>query len=177
MERILDKINKLKELVERGEAGEALNAKRVLERICKLHNIDLEQLFEEKKKRYEFKIRYNDTFDKQLLFQCYAKVTNKDTISYFSNKSRSNVIKFELTNIEYIDLKGMFDFYRKEWNKIKKSSLKDLFDAFVFKNQISHNQENNIDISSITSEEWEKILRIQKIMSQIETNPYYKQLE
>lgn len=122
------------------------------------------------------KIKYNNKFDKQLLFQCYAKVTNNKKISYFTSKSRPNIIEFDLTRIEYIDLKGMFEFYRKEWSKIMKSSLNDLFDAFISKNEISHNQEDN-EHKTLTLEDWERISRIQNLMSTMEVSSYHKQLE
>lgn len=175
-DRIIDKIIKLKELVDRGLDGEASNAKRVLENLCKLHNVNIEDLFKEEKKRYVFKIKYNNKFDKQLLFQCYAKVTNKKNISWYSSKSRPNIIEFELTRVEYIDLKGMFEFYRKEWSKIMKSSLNDLFDAFISKNEISYNQEDN-EHKTLTLEDWERISRIQNLMSTMEVSSYHKQLE
>lgn len=175
-DRIIDKVIKLKELVDRGLDGEASNAKRVLENLCKIHNINIEDLFKEEKKRYVFKIKYNNKFDKQLLFQCYAKVTNNKKISYFTNKLRPNVIEFDLTRIEYIDLKGMFEFYRKEWSRIMKSSLNDLFDAFISKNEIFYNQEDN-EHKTLTLEDWERISRIQNLMSTMEVSSYHKQLE
>lgn len=142
--RVIDKIKKLKELVDRGVDGEVFAAKRVIEQ--------------------------------QLLFQCYSKVTNRKVISYYKDKLRPNIIEFELTNIEYIDLKGMFEFYRKIWSKIMKSSLNDLFEAFISKNQISHNQEDE-EPKTFTPEEWEKILRIQNLMCTMEVSLYHKQLE
>lgn len=175
-DRIIDKLIKLKELVDRGLDGEASNAKRVLENLCKVHNITIDDLFKEEKKLYVFKVKYNNKFDKQLLFQCYAKVTNKKNISWYGSKSRPNIIEFELTHIEYIDLKGMFEFYRKEWSKIMKSSLNDLFDAFISKNEISHNQKDN-EYKTLTLEDWERISRIQNLMSTMEVSSYHKQLE
>lgn len=44
-DRIIDKIIKLKELVDRGLDGEVSNAKRVLENLCKLHNVNIEDLY------------------------------------------------------------------------------------------------------------------------------------
>lgn len=75
-DRIIDKAIKLKELVDRGEGGEVSAAKRAIEQLCEKYDINIEDLFKEEKKRYVFKIKYNNKFDKQLLFQCYAKVTN-----------------------------------------------------------------------------------------------------
>lgn len=48
-DKIIDKIIKLKELVDRGLDGEASNGKHVLENLCKLHNVNIEDLFKEEK--------------------------------------------------------------------------------------------------------------------------------
>lgn len=174
--RIVDKIKKLKELVDRGVDGEVFAAKRAIEQLCEKYDINIENLLKEEVKLYTFKIKYNNKFEQQLLFQCYSKVTNRKVISYYKDKLRPNIIEFELTNIEYIDLKGMFEFYRKIWSKIMKSSLNDLFDAFISKNEISHNQEDN-EHKTLTLEDWERISRIQNLMSTMEVSSYHKQLE
>lgn len=70
----------------------------------------------------------------------------------------------------------MFEFYRKIWSKIMKSSLNDLFEAFLSKNQISYNSEDE-EPKTFTPEEWEKILRIQNLMCTMEVSLYHKQLE
>lgn len=57
-----------------------------------------------------------------------------------------------------------------------KSSLNDLFDAFISKNKISHNQEDN-EHKTLTLEDWERISRIQNLMSTMEVSSYHKQLE
>lgn len=177
-DRIIDKIKKLKELVDRGVDGEVLAAKRAIEQLCEKYDINIEELFEEEKKLYTFKIKYNNKFEQQLLFQCYSKVTNRKKISYYRSKSKPNIIEFELTHIEYIDLIGMFEFYRKAWDKTIKSSLKDLFDAFISKNHISYDNDQEDDNSEpLTFEEWKRLIRIQDLMSTMEVSSYRKQLE
>lgn len=177
-DRIIDKIKKLKELVDRGVDGEVLAAKRAIEQLCEKYDINIEELFEEEKKLYTFKIKYNNKFDRQLLFQCYSKVTNRKKISYYRSKSKPNIIEFELTHIEYIDLIGMFEFYRKAWDKTIKSSLKDLFDAFISKNHISYdNDQEDGNSEPLTFEEWKRLIRIQDLMSTMEVSSYRKQLE
>lgn len=121
--RIVDKIKKLKELVDRGVDGEVFAAKRAIEQLCEK-------------------------------------------------------IEFELTHIEYIDLIGMFEFYRKAWDKTIKSSLKDLFDAFISKNHISYdNDQEDGNSEPLTFEEWKRLIRIQDLMSTMEVSLYRKQLE
>lgn len=45
--RVIDKIKKLKELVDRGVDGEVFAAKRVIEQLCKKYDINIEDLFKE----------------------------------------------------------------------------------------------------------------------------------
>lgn len=175
--RVIDKIKKLKELVDRGVDGEVFAAKRAIEQLCKKYDVNIEDLFKEEQKLYTFKVKYNNKFDRQLLFQCYSKVTNRKKISYYKNKLRPNIIEFELTHIEYIDLVGMFEFYRKEWNRIMKSSLEDLFDAFISKNHISYDNNQDGESKPLTFEEWQRLLKIQNLMSTMEVSSYHKQLE
>ena len=49
--KILEKAKKLQALVERGEMGEALAAKRALDALCLANGLDVETLFNEKKER------------------------------------------------------------------------------------------------------------------------------
>lgn len=48
--KILEKAKKLQALVERGEMGEALAAKRALDALCLANGLDVETLFNERKK-------------------------------------------------------------------------------------------------------------------------------
>jgi hypothetical protein len=47
--KIIEKAKKLQALVERGEMGEALAAKRALDALCLANGLDIETLFNEKK--------------------------------------------------------------------------------------------------------------------------------
>lgn len=48
-EKVIDKVKKLQALVERGERGEILAAKRALDDLCAQYNIDIDTLFDEKR--------------------------------------------------------------------------------------------------------------------------------
>lgn len=43
--RVIDKIKKLKELVDRGVDGEVFAAKRAIEQLCKKYDVNIEDLF------------------------------------------------------------------------------------------------------------------------------------
>lgn len=54
--KILEKAKKLQALVERGEMGEALAAKRALDALCLANGLDIETLFNEKERKEIFQI-------------------------------------------------------------------------------------------------------------------------
>lgn len=59
-EKVIDKIKKLQALVEGGVEGEVLAAKRALDALCEKYDVNIEDLFTEKKEWREFKLPYND---------------------------------------------------------------------------------------------------------------------
>lgn len=176
-EKVIDKIKKLQALVEGGVEGEALAAKRALDALCKKYDVDIEDLFTEKKEWREFKLPYNDKAARKLLFQLYGYVTNKTKFSYKKNRY-GNIISFELTTREFVDLNNMLEFYLKEWKKELKQHCNDLFSAFINKNNLFANSIPDDDKEKkITPEEFERILRVSNLMSTMERKHYRKQIE
>lgn len=55
-EKVIDKVKKLQALVDRGERGEVLAAKRALDDLCAQYNIDIDTLFDEKEEWVSFKL-------------------------------------------------------------------------------------------------------------------------
>ena len=73
-ESIKNKLKKLLALAERGVQGEAENARRLLEKLCKEYGVSIEELFDENQiKIYRFNIGRNALY-KDLFVQCYCKV-------------------------------------------------------------------------------------------------------
>lgn len=70
--KILEKAKKLQALVERGEMGEALAAKRALDALCLTNGLDIETLFNEKREWREFTVPYQDILLRRLLFPMYS---------------------------------------------------------------------------------------------------------
>lgn len=175
-EKVIDKVKKLQALVERGERGEVLAAKRALDDLCAQYNIDIDTLFDEKEEYVSFKLPYNDKLARKLLFQCYCKVTNKGEISYRHNQY-SNIIDFSLTKSQEIDLRNMFDFYWKQLKKERAKILDTLIVSFVTKHNIFSDNKETEAKSEMTAEKWEELQKAMVMMSQLEDVSYYKQLE
>lgn len=133
-ESLKDKLKKLKALAERGCGGEAENAQRLLERLCAANGIDLGQLNdEEKKSRYTFNIGCNSVF-KTLFTQCYCKVTNSSEMSY-RQETRSK-ISLELTQADYAELKGLFEWHKANFEKELEDIKKTFIHAYCQKHRL-----------------------------------------
>lgn len=175
-EKIIDKIKKLQTLAERGEKGEALAAKRALDELCEKNGIKLEDLFEEKKELVDFKLPYNDPQAKKILFQCYCKVTNLSEINYFKHR-KTNVVTFELTKSQEIDLRGMFEFYFKQFKKEKKKQLEILTKAFISKHNIYSDDNEGLSHEEMTPQKLQEIYAILRTKDQLEDVSYHKMIE
>ena len=174
-EKIIDKIKKLQALAERGEKGEALAAKRALDELCEKNGIKLEDLFEEKKELVEFKLPYNDPQAKKILFQCYCKVTNLAEICYFKYR-KTNIISFKLTKSQEIDLRGMFEFYFKQFKKERKKQLEILTKAFISKHNI-YSDSAEVSHEELTPQKLQEIYAILRAKDQLEDVSYHKMIE
>lgn len=175
-EKVIDKVKKLQALVDRGERGEVLAAKRALDDLCAQYNIDIDTLFDEKEEWVSFKLPYNDKLARRLLFQCYCKITNRKEISYQHNKY-SNIIYFSLTKTQEIDLRSMFDFYWKQLKKERAKILDTLAISFINKHNIFSDDKETATESEMTFEKWEELNKAMLMMSQLEEVSYHKQLE
>ncbi|MDC1841775.1 DUF2786 domain-containing protein [Bacteroides uniformis] len=74
-ESIRSKVQKLQALAERGEKGEALNAKRLLDQLLAKYGVSLEEIVEaqEEKQQYTFNVKengYGFTLFTQWKIQC-----------------------------------------------------------------------------------------------------------
>lgn len=174
-EKVIDKVRKLQALVEGGADGEIKAARRALEHLCRSYDVNLEELFSEKVQRWAFTVPYHDLFARTILFQIYAKVVNSPTIE-FSHNRNMNVFYFDLTNSQYVEMQGMFDFFFPQWKKEKKQLLEDLVSAFLNKHNLFSDQAG-LKEEPMTPERWQKILRTEALMSQLKDVSYHKQLK
>ena len=173
MEKIIDKLKKLLALAERGEAGEAQNARRILENELRKHNLTLEDLASDKRKNYVFP--YKDKDERRLLVQilvnvCGSKSEAFNESTYNSKKKR---LYAYLTDMEYIDVSNMYDFHRKHLRKEKERFLKDLFSAYVNKHNI-FDKDPSERTNSDEEVNWDEIRRILHLAEGMEDVQYHK---
>lgn len=120
-------LRKIQALVESGIGGEAENAKRMLETLCKRYGISVEQILSPEVRRFRFTKPPAHHWD--LFVHCFCFVTRKNKITY--HKAGRSVL-IELTLADFIDLRACFAHYQP----IFEQEIEDLFLAFAGKHHI-----------------------------------------
>lgn len=175
MDRIIDKLKKLLALAERGERGEADNARRLLKAELQRHRLTLEDICADSKRTRMFK--YNSNEERTLLIQVLVNYLGSKSEAFGEStydKCRKQVY-VNLSDMEYIDISNMYDFFKSQFRKERKRLLQDMIKAFVQKHRIfdSTPQERPDDDRGI---DWEELKRIFALSSAMEDVTFRKQL-
>jgi hypothetical protein len=128
------KLLKVKALAEAGSAGERQAACAVLNRLMLKHGLSDSGLGPAPKKEYSFS--YENKFEKRILFQIYAKVTQHRTIRYRCPDNRSKRILLALTPTQYREIKRLYSVYGKAFKKELERVACGLIDAFIHKHDL-----------------------------------------
>ena len=162
-ESLKDKLKKLKALAERGCGGEAENAQRLLERLCAANGIDLGLLNdEEKKSRYTFNVGRNRVFI-TLFTQCYCKVTDSSKMSY-RQESRSE-ISLELTQVDYAELKGLFEWHKANFEKELEALRDAALTAYCQKHCLFPDKTNDRPLTEADLERLRKAMKMEGLLN------------
>lgn len=173
MEKIIEKLKKLLALAERGEAGEAHNARRLLENELRKHNLTLEDLASDKRKNYVFP--YKDKDERRLLVQILVNVCGSKSEAFTEStyNSKKKRLYAYLTDMEYIDVSNMYDFHRSHLRKEKERLLKELFSAYVNKHNI-FDKDPSERTTPDEEVDWDEIRRILHLAEGMEDVQYHK---
>ena len=109
-ESLQAKLKKLLALAEQGVGGEAVNARRLLEKLCKQYGIDIEELLDrETKHSYTFEIgRAKEMM--QLFVRCLEKVVDIEGMTY-SQPTRSSM-RIEVTALQRAEILSLFNWHK-----------------------------------------------------------------
>lgn len=127
MSEIHEKMRKLLALAERGVGGEKETAQRMLEKMMKKYNVSFEDLEVETVATYWW--NYDNKFEKQILFQTYGKVADKDTIKYYKGDRKCG---FELSSSQYIEMDMHYTILRRDLKK----HIERAVTAFIHANEL-----------------------------------------
>ena len=175
-ESIKQKLLKLQALAEKGEQGEAANAKRAIERLCAQYGITLDEvLCVEQPQRYEFEIgRYG--YMLTLFTHCHGVVTNQRTMSY-RRRSRSK-IAVDLTPLQYAELCNLFDWHKANFLKDLEAMQQTIIEAYVNKhNLFAQCDDDDLPELELTPAKLRHLQAILAMQGELGDNKYYKMLE
>lgn len=173
-ESIKNKLKKLLALAERGVQGEADNARKLLEKLCKEYGVSMEELLDENQlKRYYFDIGRNALY-KDLFVQCYCKVSQKYSLSFYK-ESRSK-ISVEMTALQYAELVSLFEWHKANFNKDLEDMKKNILLAYCRKHHLYSDIKPEND-RELTDDERKRLIKIMFMQESLNDNQYHKLLE
>lgn len=177
-ESLKAKLIKLQALADRSYQGEAENAKRLIKRLCEENGVSIEDILreEEAPRRYTFKIGRKAIL-KTLFTHCYAKVTNSGQMSYWQ-RSR-DVIEVEVTPLQYVDLKCMFEWHRDNLLSDLEELQKNIALAYVSKHDLfsDHSNDEEEDPKPMTAERLRRLQAIFALRANLNDNSFHKMIE
>lgn len=180
-QNILERLNKLKELAERGIEGEAENAKRFLNRELRKYNMSLDDLIASKEEKHKRIIKYSSAFERSLLVQCVVFLFGSNS-EIFSNTYRYRNGKmemhFEISDLDFVLLDDFFNFYRNCLKEELKKSQEKLYQAYLSSNNLydSAPEEERKGKTKPCKFSFADLLEIQIMSSNMEKKVYNKRL-
>lgn len=176
-ESIKQKLLKLQALAEGGYKGEAVAARRAIERLCAQYGITLDEILNvEQVNRYEFEIgRYS--YMLTLFVHCHGVVTNSRELKY-RQRSRST-IAVDLTPLQYAELCSLFEWHKANFLKDLQAMQKNIVEAYVNKHNLFSQRDDDEEAPEmeLTPARLRHIQAILAMQGELGDNKYYKMLE
>ena len=148
-EKLKSRLNKLRELAERGVGGERQSAQKKLEELLEHNNITISDLRQEDIKFYLFS--YTDSFTEKLLSQCIVKILGIDAQFYKVKRTR-NKLGIYCTPAQKVEIDLDYDFY----SHLFFEEVDILLTAFIQKQDIFPPDSVAKDMSTLTESELKK---------------------
>jgi hypothetical protein len=173
MEKIIDRLKKIKELAERGVQGEAQAAKLLLEKLLKQHNITIEELSDEKREECSFNA---DNRTLAVLFMCLVNQIGVKRAKELYQYKRDKKYYIELTLLEYIEIKQLFNFHKKQYKKEFEKMKMNLERAYQHKHDLEPIRDDDSEKgeSTMTLDDLNAMINI---VRNLEDVCYRKQIE
>lgn len=112
-EQVAEKLKKIKALAERGVGGERESAMKLYRDLLEKYQIEEAEVLEDRVTLHWF--GYSDKLEEDLLTQIFYKVTGSPSYHHYTGKySRRKKRGCDCTELEAIEIKLLFDFYKGE---------------------------------------------------------------
>jgi len=177
MSKQIELLKKIQELANRGEGGEALNAKTLLDAMLKKHNLTLEDLEGDKVEYHYMKIDPKKKDDIRFLHQVIKSVNYHLKLYILPAKkvkefrTKGNCL-IECTIAQFIEIEQKYTVF----HKLFKKEYEVFFTAFCKANDLLITSPESKSFSDLTLEEQEEWQRINKMSQNIKSETINKQL-
>lgn len=177
-ESLLTKLKKLMALADKGVAGEAKNARHLLEKLCNQYDINIEELLDiDTKHSYTFEIgKAKDMM--QLFFLCLDKVADIEGMKYIQ-PTRSSIC-IEVTAMQRAELLSLFNWHKANYLHELEEIKENFMSAYIDKHNLYYKhieKTNNSSIEELADEDIARIRRVLAMRESMTDNYYHKQLE
>ena len=178
-ETIKSKLLKLQALADKGYKGEAEAAKRLLDKLCKLYGVSLDEVLDrEKKSRYRFNVGRAKIY-LRLFMQCYANVTGEKELRYI--KRSNSEILVELTAYHYAEIANLFFWHKANLKKDIEKTQRLVFEAYVQKHRIFRDRSNDPEDPEEEQEDkpidFAHLQALLMMMGNLNNNTFHKMIE
>jgi len=158
MELIIEKLRKVKELADRGEAGEALVAREKLHILLNKYGLSIEDL--EQNEVHSYKFKYVTAAEMSIIIQCISKVMDKPRLQYSYYKDKKKEFFVKMTEWQYAESKYLIDFHVKQFRDELKAQMKALVSAYATKHDLFSKTKSDEPGKEMTPEEMERLIAI-----------------
>lgn len=173
-ESVMEKFRKLQALAERGETGEAKNARAAIERLCAQYHVSIDELTQEEKKKYTFEVGQKKIMQ-ELFLQCYSKIADTNSLKYWKRGKTQFV--FELTRFQYVELSSLWDWHKEHFVKELEETQAALLVSYCRKHTLYSMNDEDVGHRELTEKEKAAILRSMYLDGSLTDEMYQKRLE
>ncbi len=159
-DKIKDRLRKLRALTSSPNSSEAESAKVMFLELLKKYNILESEITDEalSVRIVSFKNSEEDRLLAQIIYTVINHKRKYKTFGMINSRTRKKVksTSVELTDLEYVQIKELFDIYRKELKK----AHKDVYQAFIIANNVYPSNPNPNEVEKeMTNKEYDDYLR------------------
>lgn len=178
---IIERLKKIKELADKGNAGEAEVAKKLFRELSEKYNIEENDLYDNRDTHYSFVMK-NKT-ERKIFSQCMAYIfgTKSNVFkSVYHFKYNTKKVFIVCKPSEYIIFREFFEFHKEQYKEFEKEKLKkykeNLYSAYLEAHNIydstpeDRKENKNVDYNTIM-----EIIKLSE-QAKRETKTYYKML-
>jgi hypothetical protein len=171
-EKVLALAKKLKELADRGEGGEQVNAKTQLDKLLAKHGLVIEDLEIEIESHHVFCLRKNEC----VFFEQVASTVLGKNFSTYVHTGKKNTYSLLCNHLQAIEIQGKWDFYLPLYKKELAEMNKRFYTAFIFTQELFPKDAEPAKKSSLTKDELDEYAKVIGLSRSIEKKNYLKQI-